>query len=72
MAKGKVLSTKKFPGGGAKGGTTGMFNKQSAGTQKPGVTEKSGSGGGKFMKGGKGHMFGKQHAGHMRSGRTGK
>lgn len=70
--KGKVIATKAFPGGGAKGGSGKMFGKQSAGQQKPGVTEKSGYGGGKFAKGGSGHMFGKQMAGRMPSGRTGK
>lgn len=70
--KGKVISTKKLVGGGAQGGSGHMFGKQSAGPQKPGVTEKSGSGGGKFAKGGSKHMFGKQSAGAMKSGQTGK
>lgn len=73
MPKGsKVIATKKFPGGGGKGGKTGMFGQQSAGPQAAGVTEKKGSGGGKFGKGGKVHMFGKQKAGPMKSGKTGK
>lgn len=73
MAKAsKLISTKPFPGGGGKGGSGKMFGQQSAGPRKPGVTGKSGSGGGKFGKGGAGHMFGKQSAGPMKSGKTGK
>lgn len=73
MPKGsKVIATKSFPGGGGKGGSGKMFGKQSAGPQKSGVTQKSGSGGGKWGKGGGGHMFGKQSAGKMGSGKTGK
>lgn len=73
MAKSsKTISTGKFPGGGAKGGSGKMFGKQSAGTQAPGVTQKAGSGGGRWGKGGSGHMFGKQSATARRSGVTGK
>lgn len=73
MAKAsKLIATKKFPGGGGQGGKGHMFGQQSAGSQKPGVTQKDGSGGGKFGKGGKGHMFGKQQAGRQKSGKTGK
>jgi hypothetical protein len=56
----------------AAGGSGKMFGQQSAGPQKPGVTEKSGSGGGKFGKGGSGKMFGKQSAGPMPPFQTGK
>ena len=73
MAKSsKVISNKSLVGGGAKGGSGKMFGKQSAGSQKSGVTGKTGSGGGKFAKGGGGHMFGKQSAGPQKSGQTGK
>ena len=73
MAKGKVISTKAFPGGGAKGGSGSMFGKTIAGNRAPGVTgKKESGGGGKFAKGGSGHMFGKQTAGASRSGVTGK
>jgi hypothetical protein len=71
MAKGtKVLktSTPTF----VKGGSTGMFGKQSAGPQKSGTTAKNGSGGGKFAKGGGAKMFGKQAAGPQKSGKVGK
>lgn len=74
MAKGsKLISSKAFPGGGAKGGSGKMFGKQTAGPQGPGVTQKNNKGsGGRWGKGGSGHMFGKQMAGKMPSGRTGK
>lgn len=66
----KVLSTSSPAF--AKGGSKGMFGKQSAGPQKPGTTAKNGSGGGKFGKGGSGHMFGKQSAGPKAPGKVGK
>lgn len=74
MAKSsKVISTKAFPGGGAKGGNGSMFGKTHAGNRAPGVTGKKESGaGGKFHKGGSGHMFGRQHANASRGGVTGK
>lgn len=47
----------------AKGGNTKMFGKQTAGSQKEGVTSHDVSGGdGKFAVGGKGKMFGKGSA----------
>lgn len=73
MAKGKSISTGKFPGGGAKGGSGKMFGKQTSGTRSPGVTGKAQSGGGgKFAKGGSGHMFGKQSVVASKAGVTGK
>ena len=70
MSKTKQLSSasREF----AKGGGKGMFGKDSAGPQKPGVTEKSGKGGGKFAAGGAGKMFGKQAASPRPAGKTGK
>jgi hypothetical protein len=56
----KIKSTKSASY--AKGGSTRMFGKQSAGVQVPGQTATKGSGGGKFAKGGKTRMFGKQAA----------
>jgi len=57
----------------AKGGSTGMFGKQSVGTKAPGVTGKSDKGNsGKFIAGGSGKMFGKQAANPRKSGVTGK
>lgn len=55
-----------------KGGSTGMFGKQSAGPQKAGTTAKNGSGGGKFGKGGSTKMFGQQSASPKASGKVGK
>lgn len=70
---GTKFSSKGFPGGGAKGGKGHMFGKQSAGTQKPGTSGKSQSGGGgKWAKGGSGKMFGKQSASPRPPGKTGK
>lgn len=47
---------------GVRGGSTGMFGKQSSGTQVPGQTAQMGSGGGKFASGGSTKMAGKQTA----------
>jgi hypothetical protein len=61
MAKSKQMSSKSAVF--AKGGSKGMFGKQSAVKQKPGVTSHAGSGKkwpGKL--GGSGKMFGKQSA----------
>lgn len=68
MSKASKTSAPPF----AKGGSGKMFGKDSAGTQKPGVSSQEGKGGGKFAAGGKGKMFGKQSAGPMPSGRSGK
>ncbi len=46
----------------AKGGSTSMFGKQSAGPQKPGCSSQEGGGGGKFAKGGSTAMAAKQSA----------
>ena len=57
----------------AKGGSTGMFGRQHAGTKSPGTTGHTTSGdGGKFAAGGSGHMFGKQSANQKVAGQTGK
>lgn len=58
MAKSKEISSKTASF--AKGGSTKMFGKQHAGTQKPGQTATKSGTGGKFAKGGSTHMFGKQ------------
>lgn len=70
MAKSKQMSSSKPTF--AKGGSGHMFGKQSAGSQKSGLTSQEGKGGGKFAKGGSGKMFGKQSASPMPSGRSGK
>lgn len=70
MAKGKTLSSSKPPF--AKGGSGKMFGKQSAGSQKPGVSSQESKGGGKFAKGGGKKMFGKQSASPMPSGQSGR
>lgn len=71
MAKGKMTSSK--PAAFAKGGSTKMLGKQSAGPKTAGQTGKAQSGnGGKWAKGGSGHMFGKQSASPRRPGVTGK
>lgn len=73
MAKGKVISTKALPGGGAKGGSGKMFGQQHAGNRAPDATGKKDKGaGGKFAAGGRGKMFGKQSASPRKSGQTGK
>ena len=74
MAKSKLINTK--PAAFAKGGTTKMFGKQTAGPRKSlsaAGTGKAQSGdGGKWGKGGSQHMFGKQSASPRRPGVTGK
>lgn len=55
----------------ARGGKGHMFGKDSAGTQKSGVSSQEGKGGGKFPKGGSGHMFGKQSSKAQKPGRSG-
>lgn len=61
MAKGKEVSSRSATF--AKGGKTKMFGKQVAGSQKPGVSAHSVSGGDKkFAAGGNTKMFGKQCA----------
>ena len=68
--KSKVIS--KSAGSFAKGGTKGMFGKQSVGTKTPGITGKADSGGGgAWAKGGSGTMFGKQTAGTRTPGQAG-
>jgi len=69
--KSKVISSSKPAF--AKGGSGGMFGKQSAGPKSPGVSGKAQSGsGGKWAKGGSGKMFGKQSAGARTPGKSGK
>lgn len=59
MAKGKEISSK--PMQFAKGGSTKMFGRQSAGPKSPGQTGKAQSGnGGKFAKGGPSGKVGNQ------------
>jgi hypothetical protein len=70
MAKSKEISSKSASF--AKGGTTKMFGKQHAGTQKPGQTSTQATSGGKFAKGGSTKMFGKQCASPAKSGKTNK
>ncbi len=69
----KVLKSGARPDFFAKGGTTHMFGKQSAGPQEPGTTSHDTAGdGGKFAKGGKTHMFGKGSANTAQPGQTAK
>jgi hypothetical protein len=56
MAKSKEISSKSASF--AKGGSTKMFGKQHAGTQKPGQTATKAGAGGKFAKGGTTKMYG--------------
>jgi hypothetical protein len=70
MAKSKEISSKKASF--AKGGSTKMFGKQHAGTQKPGQTSTQATSSGKFAVGGKTHMFGKQCASPSKAGKTNK
>ena len=74
MAKSKVTKSSDKPF--AKGGTTKMFGRQSAGPRKSlsdAGTGKAQSGdGGKWAKGGSTHMFGRQSASPRRPGVTGK
>jgi hypothetical protein len=56
----------------AKGGSTKMFGKQTAGAQQPGVTSHEVNGNGKFAAGGSTKMFGKGKAGPAESGVTAK
>jgi hypothetical protein len=70
MAKGKQKSSSSPPF--AKGGSTGMFGKQTAGTKTPGNTAGKSGGGGNFAKGGGGKMFGPQKASPKTAGTTGK
>jgi hypothetical protein len=58
----------------AKGGKTHMFGKQSAGEQRPGVTEhdaEGGAPGAKYAEGGRGKMFGYNPAVPATAGITG-
>jgi len=74
MAKGKVM--KSGSGSFVKGGSTGMFGKQTVGPRSSlsaaGTGKAQKGSGGKWGKGGSGHMFGKQTAGARRPGVTGK
>jgi len=74
MAKGKVMKSSSTPF--VKGGTTGMFGKQTVGPKKSlsaaGTGKAQTGSGGKWGKGGSTHMFGKQSANARRPGVTGK
>lgn len=56
----------------AKGGSTKMHGKDSAGPQKAGVSSSEGKGGGKWAAGGSGKMFPKQSASPKKPGTSGK
>lgn len=71
MIKNKQTSSKSATF--AKGGSTGMFGKQSAGPKAKEATGKKDSGsGGKFAAGGSTGMFGKQAANPKAPSKTGK
>jgi len=70
MAKSKEISSKTASF--AKGGSTKMFGKQHAGTQKSGQTATKATSSGKVAKGGSTKMFGFTKSAPVKAGRTNK